>query len=53
MKAIWFLEEVLYLTNAIFLKATSRKQESRREQGEESPFKLPAHTDKPTCKSSP
>ena len=33
MKAIWFLEEVLYLTNAIFLKANfpqTREQERAR-----------------------
>lgn len=53
MKAIWSLE-VLYLINITLSKVNflgTRGQEKAR--GEEHPFKLPVHPDKPTCTSSP
>lgn len=54
MKAIWFLEEVLYLINTIFLKVNllcTRGQEKARR--EEHPFTWPIHPDKSTYRSSP
>lgn len=54
MKAIWFLEEVLYLINTIFWKVnflgTRGQKKARRE---EHSFKLPIHPDKTTHRSSP
>lgn len=49
MKAIWFLEEVVYLINTIFWKVNflrTRRQEKARE---EHPFTWPIHPDKTTC----
>lgn len=53
MKAIWFLEEVLYLINIIFFQENFlciRGQ--KKAQREEHPFKVSVYPDTPTCRSS-